>query len=190
VSVWHPCAMRNAILLGVTLLWPLASWAADAYKPLDVKLGLWEGSSTTQTSGTPPIPEELVSRLTPDQRAQVEAAMAHAAKGVQSKVDKFCLTKDQLNEGLTWGSEGNVPAAACKRTVITSTSTKQDLRVECNGEKNTLKGTGTVHVEALNSENAKGTVQMSTTVGGNNMNTQMSFSAKWVSADCGDLKKP
>lgn len=179
--------MRNATLLGLTLLWPLASWAADDYKPLDVKLGLWESTMTSQTSGMPPLPEELLSRLTPDQRAQMEAAMkARAAKGPQSTVTKSCLTKDQLNKALAFGGEANT---ACKRTLITSTSTKQDIRFDCSDEKSNMKGSGTIHVEAINSENVKGTTQVSTAAGGNNMNIQMSFSAKWVSSDCGALGK-
>jgi hypothetical protein len=182
--------MRTAILLGLTLLWPLASWAADNYKPLDVKLGLWETSMTNQTTGMPPLPEELLARLTPDQRAKMEAAMkARAAKGPQTRVNRSCLTKDQLNNALTFGSEGSVAAAACKRTVITSSSTKQDIRFDCSDEKSNMKGSGTVHVEALNSENVKGTMQVTATGGGNNMNIQTSFSAKWLSADCGDVGK-
>jgi Protein of unknown function (DUF3617) len=178
--------MRNAILLGVTLLWPLASRAADDYKPLDVKLGLWESSTTNQTNGVPPIPEELLSRLTPDQRAKMEEAMkARAAKGPQTRVTKSCLTKDELNKAMTFGAEGN---AACKRTLITSTSSKQDIRFDCNDEKSGMKGSGTVHVEAINSETVKGSAQVNVGAG-NNMTMQMSFNAKWVSADCGDLGK-
>jgi len=179
--------MRNAILLGLTLLWPLALFAADDYKPLDVKLGLWESTLTSQTTGMPPLPEELLSKLTPDQRARMEAAMkARAAKGPQTRVTKSCLTKDQLDKALTFGSEGN---AACKRTLINSSSTKQDIRFDCSDEKSGMKGSGTVHVEAINSENVKGAVQVSAAGGANNMNTQMSFSAKWVSSDCGDVGK-
>lgn len=143
---------------------------------------------TSQTNGMPPIPEELLSRLTPDQRAKMEAAMkARAARGPQTRVTKSCLTKDQLDKALTFGSEGNT---ACKRTLITSSSSKQEIRFDCNDEKSNMKGTGTVHVEAINSENVKGTTQVTAAGGGNNMNIQMSFSAKWVSPDCGDLKKP
>jgi len=141
---------------------------------------------TNQASGVPPLPEELLSRLTPDQRAQMEAAMkARAAKGPQTTVTKSCLTKDQLNKAMTFGAEGN---AACKPTLTNSTSSKQDIRFDCNDEKSGMKGSGTVHIEAINSETVKGTAQVNVG-GGGNMTMQMLFSAKWVSADCGDLGK-
>lgn len=179
--------MRNAILLGVTLLWPLASWAADDYKPLDVKLGLWESTMTSQTSGMPPMPEEVLSRLTPDQRAKMEAAMkARESKGPQTRVTKSCLTKEQLNKAMTFGGEGN---GACKRTLVSSSASKQDVRFECSDERSKMKSTGNVHIEAVNSENVKGTSQVSSGDGSHKMNIQISFSAKWVSADCGDVGK-
>ena len=179
--------MRNAIFAGVILLAPLANWAADDVKPLDVKLGLWESTLSNQMSGMPPIPEEVLARLSPDQRAKMEAAMkARAAQGAKPTVTKSCLTKESLAKAMTFGGEGN---DACKRTVITSNSSTQDIRFECNDEKRNFKGTGNMHVEALNSENVKGSGQISTGNGAQNMNIQLSFSAKWLSADCGDVGK-
>ena len=177
--------MRNAILIGITILAPLVCLAAD-YKPLDVKLGLWESTVTTKTTGTPPMPPELLSRLTPEQRAKMEAAMkANAARAAQPKTNRSCLTKEQLNKGLTFGSEG--ASSACNRTIVTSNASEQDLRFECNEATHAMKASGTMHVEAVNSETVKGAGQGSTTDGTHTMNVQMSFSAKWISADCGAL---
>jgi hypothetical protein len=48
-----------------------------------------------------------------------------------------------------------------------------------------------VHIQAIDSENVKGTTQATATGGGNDskMNTQVSFTSKWLGSDCGDLKK-
>lgn len=177
--------MRNVIFLGAMLFAPL-TWAADDIKPLDVKLGLWESTVTTQTSGRPPIPDEVLSKLSPDQRARMEEAMkAQQAKGATPRTNKSCLTKESLDKALTFGNEG----PNCKRTVITSNSSKQEIRFDCTDPQSNIKTSGTMHVEALNSENVKGTGQVTAGNGANNMNVQVNFSAKWLGSDCGPLGK-
>ena len=47
-----------------------------------------------------------------------------------------------------------------------------------------------LHLQAIDSQNVKGSMQMNAAGGDNKMNTQTSFSAKWLGSDCGDLKKP
>jgi len=180
--------MRNAILAAVILLVPLASPAADKITPLDVKLGLWETTTSNQTSGAPPIPDELLARLTPDQRAKMEATFKAQQARAVPRVNKSCLTKEGLEKAMTWGNQDN---NTCKRTVTTSSSSKQDIRFECGDESNRMKSSGTIHVEALNSENVKGTgtVQMTSGDSARSMNMQINFSAKWLSADCGALGK-
>jgi Protein of unknown function (DUF3617) len=177
--------MRNAILAGLTILAPLASWAADNYTPLDVKLGLWESTSSNQMSGTLPIPEDLLSRLTPEQRAKMEAAMkAQIAKSAQPKTTKSCLTKEELSKPMLFGND----ASSCKPSLLTSTSNKQEIHFDCD-DKNGIKAAGNIHIEALNSENVKATGQVTANGGPNQMNMQMSYSAKWLGADCGPLGK-
>jgi len=43
---------------------------------LNVRPGLWEMMVLGEGSGMPPIPAEALARLTPEQRAKFEAAMA------------------------------------------------------------------------------------------------------------------
>ena len=179
--------MTKVIILAAALMAPLASFAADEVKPLDVKLGLWESTVSSQTSGRPPIPEEVLSRLSLEQRARMEEAQkAQQARGATPRTNKSCLTKESLDKAMTFGNEGN---ANCKRTVMTSNSSKQDIRFECTDERSNIKTSGIVHVEALNSENVKGTGQLNAGNGTNTMNIQINFSAKWVGSDCGPLGK-
>jgi hypothetical protein len=180
--------MRNAILAAALLLAPLATWAADDYKPLDVKVGLWEATTSSQTSGAPPIPEELLSKLTPEQRAKMDAAVkARQAQGPQTRVTKSCLTKDALAKAMAFGGGGDNDT--CKRTLVSSSSSKQEVHIECNDENTKMKSSGDLHLEAVNSETVKGSLQIASTNGTNKMNVQTNFSAKWLSANCGDAGK-
>ena len=180
--------MRNVIFLGAALLASLAAWAADDIKPLDVKLGLWESTVSTQMSGLPPIPAEALARLSPDQRAQMEAMIKQRqAQSAVPKTNKSCLTKEGLAQAMSFGNMGNNDA--CKRTVVSSSSSNAEIRFECSDPKTSTKTTGTMHVEALNSENVKGNSQVTSGNGTNTMNAQVTFTAKWLSSDCGPLTK-
>ena len=176
--------MKTTILLGVALVWPLAFWAADNFQPLNVKPGLWETTMTNEMSGMPPMPAEALARLTPEQRAKIEAAMkARAAQGAKTTVHKNCITKEQLAKPLKFGDESE---KNCKYTFVTSSGSKQEIHVECT--QGTMNSKGDVHVEAVNSENIKGSSQMSVGDGGRTMNIKMGFTAKWIGASCGELK--
>ena len=46
-----------------------ALWGADPVK-LNVKPGNWEITTTTKTVGKAPIPKEILSKMTPEQRSR------------------------------------------------------------------------------------------------------------------------
>ncbi len=172
--------MTNRFAIGFAVLFCStacsAIWAAD-YRPLDVKTGQWESTMTGQTSGMPPIPDEVLSRMTPEQRARMQAAMQ--ARGAKTTVNKSCLTKDKLDKPFDLGDQNT---KTCTRTLVTSSGSRQEIRIDCNREG--MKSTGTVKVEALNSENIKGSMAMAVTNGEHTMNMNYNFSAKWVSPAC------
>jgi hypothetical protein len=172
-------------LLLVTLLCPFLASAADALKPLDVKLGLWESTTTSQASGMPPYPKEAMAKLTPEQRARIEAAMkAEQAKGPQSHTTKSCLTAEQLKSMMGFGDDEKM---SCKRTVLRSNSRFQDLQFNCG--QGGVAMNGEMHIEAADSGNVKGTAQFNSAGGGNTMVGKMTFTAHWLGTDCGSLKK-
>jgi Protein of unknown function (DUF3617) len=152
--------------------------AAD-FRPLDVKPGQWETTMTGQTTGMPPIPEEALKRMTAEQRAKIQAVMQ--ANGSKSTVNKSCLTKDKLDKPFNMGDENT---KSCSRSLVTSSGSKQEIKIDCNREN--MKSTGSVKVEALDSENVKGSMQMSVTNGGNTMNMNYMFAAKWVGPVCAE----
>jgi len=165
--------METRILLVMAFLTPLAGWAADPV-PLDVKLGLWETTLTTQI-GMPALPAELLAKLTPEQRAEMEGA----------STTKHCITKETLNEAFSYASTAR--EHNCTQTFVTSTSSKRVIHMECTS--GTMKTSGDIQVEAINSENTKGSIVMNGGEGGRGVGTKMEFTAKWLGADCGDVGK-
>lgn len=164
-----------------TLLCSSAAWAQNKFQPLNVKTGLWESSVTSTRSGQVPIPAELLARLTPEQRAKFEARMkASSAAKATTITKKDCETKEKLADQPFNNQK------ECKQTIVTSTSTKAEIKVSCDfGD---VKANGTMQVEALSPENVKGSGQMTSNGGGNSMSMNTSFSAKWLGPSCGSVE--
>ncbi len=169
--------MRN-IIFAITLMAP-ALWAADKLEPLNVKTGLWETTTTISTSGEMPIPAEYLSRMTPAQRARMEERLkANSAPKTRTSTHKSCETKEKLEKAPFSNQK------ECTESVVTSTSSKAELKVSCDfGD---VKGSGTVTVEALSPEAARGSAQITATGGGHTINTNSTFTSKWLGASCGD----
>jgi len=169
--------MKTTCLLGLSVLMCPTIWAAD-YHALDVKTGLWETTTKSQMNGVPQLPPDLLNKLTPEQRAKLEATLkARAAQGPKTNVHRGCLTKEQLDKALDVLDD--LKEKGCTRTLVTSTSSKQDIRFECT--VGGLTESGTVHVEALNSENIKGTMMVASD---RNSNNTMEFTSKWIGPAC------
>jgi len=158
-----------------------AAWAADAPPPLDIRPGMWEGTTTTETTGTPAIPPEILAKMTPEQKAMLEARMK---AGPKTTVRKHCITKEELNKGLMFGDDHG----SCQRTVVSGASRKQEIRIECGNAG--IKSSGTIHVEAIDPEHVKFSVQVTSGDGSHSMKINTTGTSKWVSAPCtSDEKK-
>ncbi len=176
--------MRTSILCGLLVLSSSFLCAADEIQPLDVKLGLWETTFTTnQMSGMPSIPPEAMANMTPEQRAKVEEAMKARASGA-ANARRTCITRDKLDKTNAFSDERK----NCTRTIVTSTSHKLEMRLECGDQASKVTVTGTVRIEAVDSENIKGTSQMAGGSSDHPMNVNGSFTAKWIGPDCGTVK--
>lgn len=157
--------------------------AQDKVQPLNVKLGLWQTTSTFTTTGALPIPAEMLQKLTPEQRARMEERMkSSSGEKTRTTTSKSCLTKEKLDKGFDLGGKEE----GCKQTVLSSTSSKADVKVVC--QKEGMNSSGALHLEALSTESVKGSGQMSLTGGGHTMNTNTTFTAKWLGATCGNTE--
>jgi hypothetical protein len=149
--------------------------------PLDAKPGQWETTLAGQISGMPAIPPDVLNKMTPDQRAKLEAVMG--GRGAKPIVSTSCMTKEKLQQAWNTGQES---MKSCTTSVTTSSSSKQEIHMEC--DRNATKSSGTVKVEAVDSEHIRGSIQMTATGGadGHAMNMNYTFTSKWIGAACTD----
>ena len=158
----------------------LIAQAADLVKP-NMRLGLWEMTSTGKASGAPPIPEDALARLPPEKRAQLMASIQAAAG--RPMVIRQCMTADKLAQGLQVSDRPN-----CTRTVLTSTPSEMNVREECTSQ-------GGTHIQVMahfffsGGDHATGTINMAMSgANGQSMTTERTMEAKWLGADCGGIK--
>jgi hypothetical protein len=168
------------------------AWAADPI-PLNVKTGQWETTVTTQVTGMPQsaqqmptIPPEQLAQMPPEQRAKIEAALKRAGAMTSGKptsiTSKNCIKKEDLAKFNPNASKDQ----SCKMTVVSSSLTRQELKMDC--ESHGSKQTGTVVVEALSSESTKFSVQVAANQDGHAMNMTINGTSKWLGETCSDAK--
>jgi hypothetical protein len=173
--------LRFAFLAVFALALLLTLPRPAAAQKLDVKMGLWEATTTVQMSGAPPID---TSKMTPEQRARMQAAM-EASKTAMAKPHtvKHCLTKEKMAKGgLFQDTKDN-----CKHTVVTDTTTELAIKFECAADDGETT-TGEYHFQATSPESVKGAGQMTMGRGGQSMSGSSTIAAKWVSESCGNVK--
>ncbi|HWG79033.1 MAG TPA: DUF3617 domain-containing protein [Stellaceae bacterium] len=156
---------------------------ADDNTPLAVKPGLWEMTSDMQRSGAPPIPPEALAKMSPEQRQKVEQAM-QGAMGPQHRVDKHCVTAEDIKKGFDRMDETS--RGQCTRKVTASSATLHAGTFSCAGQGNR---SGSYRVEAKSPESVVANWNMTLTRGGDTMTMKNDMQGKWLGADCGDLKE-
>ena len=173
--------MKHLTLIGLLALAPLASFAEDV-TPLNVKPGLWEDTVTTQASGMmAAIPDDVLAKMPPERRAQMEAMMKGA---MAPHTIKACVTPDQIKNARFYQDRSN---NACKQTISSSTSDSIAFHMECNTGRSKTVADG--HFQALNTETVKGEITGTTTTAeGRTIPSKTTFNGKWLSSDCGNLQ--
>jgi uncharacterized protein DUF3617 len=150
--------------------------------PLNVKPGEWESTISNDTSGQLPVPQEMIDKMSPEQRARMEAMMKARGLGApRTMVNKHCVKKEDLDK--PFGNNDK----SCKRTIVTSSATKQEIHMEC--EMGGGKQVGTLTFEAVDSSTIKGSMQMTASNGGRTMNVNSTFSSKWLGPACSESSK-
>lgn len=164
---------------------PADSPAGVKLQPLNVKPGLWEATTRTTVAGEMPIPAEMLNRLSPEQRARMEARMkANSNAHTNTETHQSCVTKEDLEkQRLHFGEPAN---GECKSTILSSTSTSAKAKISCDVEG--MTGNGTYEVEAVDPEHVKGTSHATMTGNDRTMNVNGTFTSKWLGASCGSVK--
>jgi len=163
-----------------------AALPAQDIKPFDVKLGLWETTSTTEMNGMampnmPQIPPEALAQMPPEQRARIEAMMKGRGGSGPGTTTRYCVTKESLQRPMAFGQQER----ACTTKVVSSTSSKQVMHMDCTRGETHM--TGDMTVERVDAEHAKGAMTVKAE-GEQAVGMKMSFQTKWLSADCGSVK--
>jgi len=171
-----------SFFLAMIVFSSLALRAADNITPLNIKEGLWEITTTHSMSGMPAmpaLPPDALAKMTPEQRAQVEAAIKG---GPSTDVRKECITKEKLKKHSAFSNN----RGDCTRTVVNSTGSKLEVKIHC--EEKQASTDGTLALETVGSDRVKGTMQAVTSANGHTMNMNFAFSSKYLGPACGDVK--
>jgi hypothetical protein len=165
---------KGVMVLALTGL----AYAASAAEKLDIRTGTWEVTATTQMSGMP-LSDEMLGKMTPEQRAEIQAAMrAEAAKGPQTEVTRECITAEDVERPFESASGED-----CKQTIVRTTRTTQEARLVCTGEH---KGEGLLRVNASNPETMTATLDLRAGDGPNAFTIKAQMKGRWLSAACED----
>jgi len=158
--------------------------AAENPTPLDVRPGYWETTLTITRSGPPPLPAELLARMSPEQRKAIEDRLKSGAQTPMTRTIQTCITKEDLAKALTT-LETNT---ACKRTVLASSAKSQDYKVDCANQLMSTTGTG--HLEVIDAEHFTNKMKSTITASGQSSTSETTSTSKWISEACPTKKEP
>ncbi len=148
---------------------------ADA-PALDVKMGLWEVTTSMQIAGQ--MPAFDTSKLTPEQKAQVEKMM-QSMMAAHTRMTQMCMTQEKFEQSTFLMDDDS--GAKCKQTLTTNSKSTLDSTVECSGARTT---TARMHIDARSPTSVEGTIDTVGTDQGKSITVAMKLTGKWLGADC------
>ncbi|MGB9237134.1 MAG: DUF3617 domain-containing protein [Terriglobales bacterium] len=183
--------MRKKLILCLIVISPLALFAAEKPNLLNVKEGLWEVTVTHSSNGLPGMPEDMLAKLPPDQRARVEEMMKQKGMSMSGNtvVVKSCVTREKIEKGMAFATENK--ENNCTHTTVNSTPDHVEIKFHCDdtkkdGKKTTIDGTTTVDV--VNGDSTRGSSHIITNSDGRSMTMDSTFASKYLGSACGDIK--
>lgn len=175
---------RDLLICGaVGLLVSAGTAIAASGQSLDVRPGLWEMSTTTETSGKSPVSDEDMQKLTPRQRAAIEKALG-VNQGPRTRVTKSCVTQEKLDRDNIFDSAES--GMTCTNKKITQTRTDVTGSITCTKGATRISEEFSYHVR--DREHASGTFHMIRSEGGKTLSIKGKGSGHWLSAACGTTR--
>ncbi|HEY1725957.1 MAG TPA: DUF3617 family protein [Steroidobacteraceae bacterium] len=164
---------------------PAAQSKLTAPSPkLNIKLGLWEIKTQPQVNGEMPMSDERLEKMSPDQRARMQAAMQAAMAHMQQpRTMKECMTAEKRAQGF---DTGNDDPSRCQQTVGKDTSSDFELSRVCASEQG--KTSTDMKFHAVSSDHVVGTVNAVMSRGTKSMTINSTMEGKWLGSDCGSVK--
>jgi hypothetical protein len=146
--------MRKMVLLGAVFASATILLADSSLQPLNIKPGLWEVTTNVKITG-------------------MEAAPP------RTNTYRSCWKKEDMNK-----YPFSDPSKKCTYTVLSSTNSTMEARGTCAPGSEGAKIDFRMHIDAVDSENVKGTGQMTMSFGGQTMTGNYMVTTKWISATC------
>lgn len=147
-----------------------------------IKPGLWEVRGERQGEGrkAAPLPSDSMNKLPPEMQARIAAQMKANGIAVGTNgANRICFDKSSLDAG-RWQSR----ATSCKTEYSARSESGWKWHASCTEPESTSDG------EAVftNAENYTVSTISTRTFRGEPKMTRMTIRAKWLGADCGDLR--
>jgi hypothetical protein len=186
--------MKKMIVLGAVCLSAMALLAQTQknvnaplpaehkFTPFNMRTGLWQDTMTTTSTGTMGIPPELAAKMTPEQKAQYEAAMGQLTNGVPRTITyKKCVKPEDLNK-----DPFSDPKEHCTWTTLTSTGSSGQAIGTCLIQDNDKNGKMDINIkyQIPNPETVQGSGTIAVTFYGHTVTSKGNLGGKWLGATC------
>ena len=156
----------------------MTPWYAIA-DSLNAKVGAWEMTMTTLTTGML-VPAEAMASMAPEQRAKIEKAMQARAGKPSTQVTKSCITKEDLERDQLIKSDDE---GKCTKRIVSKSANKILFEQTCAAPH---VSTTTVMIEAKTPESLVASMDMVQGNAGGKIHVDIN--GRWLGASCGDIR--
>ena len=146
----------------------------------NVKTGAWEMTTTTMSTGNF-VPPDILARMPPEQRAKMEQALQARSGKPMTRVDKHCVTKDDLDQDRLFKSDND---SQCTRKIVTKSATRIVLEQTCGTPR---ASTATITIETQTPESV--TTAVDVVQAGGNGKIHLEAHGRWLGASCAGIKQ-
>jgi hypothetical protein len=147
---------------------------------LNAKVGAWEITTTSLTTGMP-VPPDALAGMPPEQRARIEKAMQARSGKPSTHVAKSCITKEDLDQDSIFKSDEE---SDCARKIISKSAKKIVIEQTCVAPN---ASTSTMTIEAKTPESIVANIDM--VQGGANGKVHVDIKGRWLGASCAGIKE-
>jgi len=162
--------------------------SADPGPHLEIRPGLWETKNTVSTKVEGDVPQMDLSKLTPEQRARIEAARARRLSGKpHTSVHQFCVSEEDIKKGFKF--EDAEKDDDCERKYLDRTPKHVRFEMKCQTTgKFAVKTEGSFEMTVKSADLVVAHGKMKAQSAGRDSDTEFDLEARRLGSSCGDLK--
>lgn len=171
--------MTGVFTLGSSIPGQLTSAHAES---LNAKTGAWEMTHTTISTGTL-IPPDVLAKMPPDRRTQIEESMKARSGKPTTFSTKECITKDDLDQNrMIKDNEDEEEGVQCTTKVTVKSAGKLVMDRTCPAPRSS---TSHITFEAQTPEAVTGVIDITRPGSGK---VHVDIKGRWLSASCQGIK--